>query len=182
VRNALYAQLQQLAGQQLQKKFAANEVEAVQPTYVTKVVPDTPVGVQENQVRVQVSVSATVLVYNVATARQVAEQLLSKQATILLDAPYHLKGSLVVNTPAVVQQGSNRLIYLSVSVRGLWIYIPSSQQLNAWLQSIKGATPTLAKAYLVSQPGVAAVQIQLPFGMDHLPVSVERIKIVVVNG
>jgi len=32
--------------------------------------------------------------------------------------------------------------------RGLWIYIPSSQQLNAWLQSIKGATPTLAKAYL----------------------------------
>lgn len=181
VRNALYAQLQQLAGQQLQKKFAANEVEAVQPTYVTKVAPDKPVGAQENQVRVQVSVSATVLVYNVATARQVAGQLLSKQATILLDSPYHLKGSLVVNTPVVVQQGSNRLIYLSVSVRGLWIYIPSSQQLNAWLQSIKGATPTLAKAYLTSQPGVAAVQIQLPFGMDHLPVSVERIKIVVVN-
>ncbi len=181
VRNALYAQLQQLAGQQLQKKFAANEVEAVQPTYITKVVPDKPVGAQENQVRVQVSVSATVIVYNVATARQVAEQLLSKQATILLDTPYHLKGSLVVNTPAVVQQGSNRLIYLSVSVRGLWIYMPSSQQLKAWLQSIKGATPTLAKAYLASQPGVAVVQIQLPFGMDHLPVSVERIKIVVVN-
>jgi len=181
VRNALYAQLQQLAGQQLQKKFAANEVEAVQPTYATKVVPDKPVGAQENQVRIQVSVSATVLVYNVAMARQVAEQLLSKQATILLDTPYHLKGSLVVNTPAVVQQGSNGLIYLSVSVRGLWIYMPSSQQLNAWLQSIKGATPTLAKAYLASQPGVAVVQIQLPFGMDHLPVSVERIKIVVVN-
>src|SRR5713226_3398600 len=182
VRNALYAQLQQLAGQQLQKKFAANEVEAVQPTYATKVVPDKSVGAQENQVRIQVSVSATVLVYNVAMARQVAEQLLSKQATILLDTPYHLKGSLVVNTPAVVQQGSNGLIYLSVSVRGLWIYMPSSQQLNAWLQSVKGATPTLAKAYLASQPGVAVVQIQLPFGMDHLPVSVERIKIVVVNG
>jgi len=181
VRNALYAQLQRLAGQQLQKKFAANEVEAVQPTYSTTVVPDKPVGAQGDQVRVQVSVSATVVVYNVATARQIAEQLLSKQATILLDAPYHLKGPLVVSTPTVVQQGSNRLIYLSVSVRGLWIYVPSSQQLGAWLQSIKGATPILAKAYLTSQPGVAAVQIQLPFGMDHLPVSVERIKIVVVN-
>ncbi len=181
VSHELYTQLQQRALQQLQKQFAANEVEDAQPTYVTKVVSDSLVGAQENQVRVQVSVSASVLVYNRAMARQLAKQLLSKQAIILLDSNYQLKGSPAVSTPVIVQPGSHGLIYLSVSVHGLWIYKLSSQQINSWLQSIKGATPTLAKAYLSSQPGIAGVQIQLPFGTDHLPVSVDSIKIVLVN-
>jgi len=181
VSNELHTQLQQRALQQLQKQFAANEVQDAQPTYVTKVVSDSLVGAQENQVRVQVSVSASVLVYNRAMARQLAKQLLSKQAIILLDSNYQLKGSPAVSTPVIVQSGSHGLIYLSVSVHGLWIYKLSSQQINSWLQSIKGATPTLAKAYLTSQPGIAGVQIQLPFGTDHLPVSVDSIKIVLVN-
>jgi len=181
VSNELHTQLQQRALQQLQRQFAANEVEDAQPTYVTKVVSDSLVGAQENQVRVQVSVSASVLVYNRAMARQLAKQLLSKQAIILLDSNYQLKGSPAVSTPVIVQPGSHGLIYLSVSVHGLWIYKLSSQQINSWLQSIKGATPTLARAYLTSQPGIAGVQIQLPFGTDHLPVSVNSIKIVLVN-
>jgi serine/threonine protein kinase len=181
VRNALIAQLQRQALQQLQKEFAANEVEAAQPRYVTKVVSDSTPGTQVDEVRVQVSVSATAFVYNLATVRHVAAQLLNKQATMLLDSNYLLKGAPAIANPTVVQQGDNGIIYLSVQARGLWMYILSTQQIGQWQQSIKGATPTLAKTYLVSQSGVAGVQIQLPFGADHLPASVDQIKIVLVN-
>jgi hypothetical protein len=73
------------------------------------------------------------------------------------------------------------VIYLSVAVRGLWIYNFTDQQISTWLQSIKGATPTLASTYLTSQQGVSSVQIQLPFGADHLPISPDQIQIVFVN-
>ncbi len=92
-----------------------------------------------------------------------------------------MKGAPIVANPVVVQQGGNGVIYLSVPAHGLWMYTFSSQQIEQWQQSIKGATPTLAKTYLVSQPGVAVVQIQLPFGADHLPVSIDQIKVVLVN-
>jgi hypothetical protein len=81
----------------------------------------------------------------------------------------------------VVQQSQNGIIYLSVSAHGLWIHKFSSQQIGQWQQSIKGATPVLAKTYLVTQPGVSNVEIQLPFGADHLPASVDQIRIVLVN-
>jgi len=181
VRSALFAQLQRQALLQLQRQFAANEVEAAQPSYVTKVAPDNPPGTQVDVVKAQVSVSATIVMYNVATARQVAAQLLNKQAPALLDNAYHLKGSLTIANPVVVQQGKNGVVYLSVSASGLWMYTLSFQQISQWQQSIKGATPTLASAYLVSQPGVAGVKIQLPFGADHLPSSIDQIKIMLVN-
>jgi len=83
-----------------------------------------------------------------------------------------------VTTLRVVQQGQNGLIYLSVSVQGHWMYAFSVQQLSQWRQSIKGASSALALAYLNAQAGVVAVRIQLPFGSDHLPTSVDQIKIV----
>ena len=181
VRNALFQQLQRQALQQLQKQFAANEVESAQPIYVSKVVSDSEPGTQADEVKVQVSVSATAFVYNIVTARQVAEQLLYKQATVLLDSNYQLKGAPTIANPVIVQQGSKGVIYLSISAHGLWMYTISSQQISQWQQSIKGATPTLARTYLVSQAGVADAQIQLPFGADHLPVSVDQIKIALVN-
>ncbi len=181
VRNALVAQLRQQVLPQLQKLIATNEVEAAQPIYTTKVVSDSPTGTQVDEVKVQVNILATAVVYNVAMARQVAEQLLTKEALIQLDSNYQLKGAPIVANPVVVQQGGNGVIYLSVPAHGLWMYTFSSQQIEQWQQSIKGATPTLAKTYLVSQPGVAVVQIQLPFGADHLPVSIDQIKVVLVN-
>ncbi len=181
VRNALLAQLQRQALLQLQKQFAANEVEAGQPMYITRVVSDSAPGIQVDGVRVQVSVSATAIVYNQTTARLVAAQLLNKQATLQLDSDYHLKDVLTIGNPVVVQQGQVGIIYLSVSVHGIWIHTFSSQQIGQWQQSIKGATPMLAKTYLDTQPGVANVQIRLPFGADHLPASVDQIRIVLVN-
>ncbi len=181
VKNALIVQLQRQALQQLQKQFATNEVEVAQPIYVTRVVPDSAPGTQVDMVKVQVSEAATTFVYNIATARQVAAQLLQKQATMQLDNNYLLKGALIIASPVIVQQGDKGIVYLSVSAHGLWIHTLSSQQVSQWKQSIKGATPTLAKTYLVSQPGVASVVIQLPFGADHLPASVDQMKFVLVN-
>jgi serine/threonine protein kinase len=181
VTNALIGQLQQQALQQLQKQFTTNEVEVAQPILATSVVPDNVPGTQVDEVKVQVSVTARTFVYNLATARQVAAQLLHKQAKLLLDNNYLLKGTLAVANPVIVQRGENGISYLSVSASGLWMYTLPSQQISQWQQSIKGATPTLAKTYLVSQPGVASVELQLPFGSDHLPASVDQIKIVLVN-
>ncbi len=181
VRNALFVQLQRQALQQLQKQFATNEVEAGQPIYVTRVVSNSVPGTQVDEVKVQVIVSAMGYVYNVATARQVAAQLLNKQAAILLDGNYLLKGVLTIANPVIVQQSNYGIIYLSVSARGLWMHTFSSQLLSQWKQSIKGATPTLTKAYLAAQAGVAGIEIQLPFGADHLPASVDQIRIVLVN-
>jgi hypothetical protein len=181
VKATLNTQLQQQALRQLQNQMVAGEQTAGQTVYTTKVSSDNPVGAQADHVKVQVSVLARSLVYNVETAHQVAEQLLSKQASQTSGKNYRLKGSPSFTDPTGVQPAQNDVIYLSVAVRGVWIYNFTDQQINAWLQSIKGATPTLASTYLTSQRGVSSVQIQLPFGTDHLPMSVEQIQVVFVN-
>lgn len=181
VKNALIVQLERQALQQVQKQFVTNEVEVAQPIYATRVVPDSAPGTQVDVVKVQVSVAATTFVYNIATAHQIAAQLLQKQAIMQLGNDYLIKGAPIIANPVIVQQGNNGIIYLSISAHGLWIHTLSSQQISQWRQSIKGATATLAKTYLVSQPSVASVVIQLPFGADHLPASVDQIKFVLVN-
>ncbi len=159
----------------------ANEVMAGKPTYTVIVSSNYPVGGQVDQVQVQVSVSAAVSVYNRYTASHMAAQLLNEDALQTLGGNYQPQGMPFVATPRVVQQGKNGLVYLSVSAQGLWVYAFSPQQVSQWRQSIKGATPALALAYLNAQPGVVAVRIQLPFGADHLPLSVDQIKVVLVD-
>jgi serine/threonine protein kinase len=181
VKNVLYAQLQKKALVQLQKQFASNEVEVGQIRYITRVVSDSSPGIQVDGVNVQVRVSATGFVYNLTTARLVAAQLLQKQAELQLDSNYLLKDVPIIGNPVVVQKGQKGIIYLSISARGIWIHTFSSQQIRQWQQSIKGATPILATTYLDTQPGVTDVQIRLPFGTDHLPASVDQIRIVLVN-
>ena len=181
VKNALFVQLQKKEMVQLQNQFAANEVEAGQPTYITRVLSDSAPGKQADGVNVQVSISATTFVYNRGTARLVTAQLLQKQAEVQLDGNFLLKDVPKIGNPVVVQQGQMGIIYLSVSARGNWIHGFPREQIGQWQQSIKGATPILAKTYLDAQPGVANVQIRLPFGADHLPVSVDQIRIVLVN-
>jgi hypothetical protein len=92
-----------------------------------------------------------------------------------------LKDVPTIGNPVVVQKGQMGIIYLSVSARGIWIHMFSSHQIGQWQRSIKEATPMLAKTYLDSQPDVANVQIRLPFGADHLPASVNQIRIVIEN-
>ena len=181
IRDALNPHLQQQVAQQLQKQLQENEALAGNPTYTTTVTSNYPVGAQVNQVQVQVRVSATGSVYNRFTASHMAAQLLSSEAMQTLGNNYQPQGIPAVATPRVVQQGKNGLVYLSVSTHGVWVYTFSSQQLAQWRQSMKGATSALALAYLNAQSGVEAVRIQLPFGADHLPSSVDQIKIVLAD-
>jgi serine/threonine protein kinase len=182
VRNAVLTQLQNQALAQIQKQFGTNEVEARQPSYTTRIVSDNIPGTQVDEVNVQVSVTATAFVYNQTIARLVAAQLLHYQAALQLGSQYQLKDVLTIGNPEVIQQGQKGTIYLSVSVQGIWIHTFSSQQIGQWQQSIKGATPILAKTYLDTQTGVTSVQIRLPFGDDHLPTSVDQIRIIVEDG
>jgi serine/threonine protein kinase len=182
VRNALYAQLQKQAKAQLQQQIANNEAEAGQPIYTSRVVSDSAPGTAVSEVNVQVSVSASTVVYNQTTVRLVAAQLLDKQAQTQLGIHYGLKDVPTIGNPVVVQRGKMGVVYLSVLTTGTWIYTISSQEITQWQQSIKGATPMLAETFLDTQQGVKSAQIRLPFGADHLPTSIDQIRIVLVNG
>ena len=96
-------------------------------------------------------------------------------------ANYHLKGTVNVDPPAVISLAQKATVYLSISAQGLWVYNLNQQQVDAWRASIKGTTPQLAKAFLLTQAGVADVQIQMPFGADHLPTSPDEIQMVLMN-
>lgn len=181
VKNALYARLQEQAAALLQKQIAHNEEETGQLTYTEKIVADSAPGTETNEVNVQVSVTANVFVYDQTTARLVVVQLLNKQAQTQLGIHYGLKDIPTIGNPAVVQQGQMGIVYLSIAARGMWVYTFSPRQIAQWQQSIKGATPMLADTFLDAQQGVKVVQIRLPFGADHLPSSIDQIKIV-VNG
>ncbi|MGH2493741.1 MAG: serine/threonine protein kinase [Ktedonobacteraceae bacterium] len=181
VSNALIPGLEKQALQEIQSQVAANEVRAASPSFTVQTSSNQPVGVRANTVNVQVSVTASVTVYNTQSARQVAQQLLGEKAVQSLGTNYSLKDPLVVANPVITSQEKNGVIYLSVSVHGLWFYQITQQQTNQWRQSIKGATPQLARAFITTQPGVTDAQITLPFGTDHLPTSVDQIQIVLVN-
>jgi serine/threonine protein kinase len=181
VKKGLSPRLQQQVLQQLQRQLSTNEVMVGQPTYTTRVSSDQPVGTQADRVLVTVTESGMAMVYDHEVARQMAAQLLSQKAMQTLGNNYQLHGTISMGTPPVVQQGQDGLLFLDVSVHGFWVYTLSPLQWNQWRQSIKGATAAAAIAYLNSQPGVAAVQIRLPFGTDHLPSSVDQIEIVVTN-
>ena len=81
----------------------------------------------------------------------------------------------------VVETARNGIVYLSVSMHEVWMYVFSTQQIDKWKQNMRGATSVAAIAYLNQQPGVAAVQIHLPFGSDHLPASLDQIKVVLAD-
>lgn len=181
VLKALSPALQQQALQKLQGQLASGEVEAGHPSISTRESSNPPVGAQASTVTVQVFLTAQVMAYHTQVARQMAEELIMSQAEQQLGNNYQLKNPLAIAAPVFNSQKPGGLVYLSVSVSGLWLYNLTQQEVDGWRQSIKGATVQLAETYINSQPGVASVKIQLPFGTDHLPVSIDQILIVLVN-
>jgi len=180
-KNALTTRLQSQVAQQFRKQLSSDEIMAGQPTYDGAVSSDSPVGTQADQLRVSVTLTGRIVVYSRNVVNHIAAQLLHQQATKTLGSPYLLQGTPIIDTPNVVQQGNDGLIYLSVSVHGLWVYPLSQDQMRQWRQTIKGATVEAALAYIRIQTGVGAVQVELPNGTDHLPLSVDDINIVLVS-
>ncbi len=181
VRNALLPNLQHRLDQQLQKQLTSDEISVGKPRYSTTVSADNPVGTQADQVQVTITSTGSIATYNRSTVSHTAVQLLDKQAEQTLGKTYKPQGAPSIGTLSVVGSTPNGIIYLSVPVHGTWVYALSPQQMNTWPQYIKGATSAAALAYLSTQPGVAGVEIRLPFGADHLPTSMDDIRIVLVG-
>jgi hypothetical protein len=181
VKSALSTKLQSQVAQKLQKELTTDEVMVGSPVYGVSVSASTPVGTQVDKVTVLVEITGSVTTYNSNVASRTAEQLLSRQAIQTLGDSYQLQGLPSVSTPLVVDPGKDGIVYLSVSVHGTWVYTLTPQQMSQWRQFIKGATSQAALAYINTQTGVAAVQIHLPFGTDHLPTSVDDIRVVLVS-
>ncbi len=180
--NALRSRLQQSALIQLLKQLHTGEVLVALPNYSTAISSNNHAGAQASQVTVQVQVTATGIAYNHNLLDQLVAQLLSSEATQTLGSSYQPHGLPSIDVPRLVQQGKNGVAYLSVTAHGAWVYSFTSGQINQWRQTIKGATSEAALAFLSQQTGVAAVQIHLPFGADHLPTSTDQIRIVVQPG
>lgn len=178
--NALMTRLQNQVHVQLQQQLKKNEVMAGQIAYTTNVSPDNPVGTQANQVNVKVSITGTVTVYDQTQATGMAAQLLRAQAAQSLDRNFQLQGNISTAAPGA-QAGNDGSAFVSVSVHGVWAYVFSTQQIGRWQQTVRGATSAAALAYLNTQPGIASVQISLPFGSDHLPDTLDDIKVVKVD-
>ena len=182
VNASLQPALEQQITQQFQKQLAANEVMVSKPSYKEETDSSIPVNGQAEQVQVTIKVQGSVTVYNRATSEQLAAQLLSQHVTKELGKAYKQQGPVsIVGTP-VQNGGTDSLIYLSITVRSVWVYVLTFAQTKQWQQAIKGATSTVARAYLRRQPGIASANIHLPFNTNYLPTSVGQIKIVVQTG
>lgn len=179
VQKTLAPGLEQQLLMQLGKQLAAGEVIAGQPAYQVNVTANHSPGVQADQVQVMVNVTGKATVYNRSAASVMAIQLLSQQAAQSLDKAFQLQGAPTITLPSSIDGSKGDMVYLSVSARGLWVYKFTAEQMSQWQQSIKGATMAAAAAYLKGQPGIASSSIQLPFNTDHLPSTVEDIKVVV---
>jgi serine/threonine protein kinase len=181
VKNALTSSLQTTAQQKISNEIQSDEMQVGTPTYSTSVTSDHQVGDQTAQVTVTVTVTATVLTYNVRTARDLAQQLLNREAMQSLGTSYHSTGHIMTTGPTIEQQGDNGRLELKISLNCLWAYTVTSQTEEQWRQVIKGASIALAQSYLSTRPGITKAQIQLPFNTNTLPMNDAQIVFVVLQ-
>jgi len=180
VQTSLQPRLQRQVQQELQKMVQSDEEMAGPPDYQVSVTENNPVGAQTEMVQVTVKVDGTIAVYNRTLATRTAIQLLRAQAIQTLDSNYQLQGDLSASAPTMAA-GKDGIIYVSITVHGLWVYTLLPQRMDQWRQAVKGATSAAALAYLKAQPGITAVHIDLPFGADHLPTSSNDINVVTLG-
>ncbi len=179
VKGTLQEDLKKKASGQIKKGLSGREVLSDQIAYDIEATPDHQDGDQANEVQVRVKVTARAVAYDKDNATQLAIALLNAKANQELGNAYGaLQGTNpVASQPQVVQRGGKNQLYLNVSVHGTWSYRLTQEQVTQWRQDLKGTQLKVAESYLKSQPGVAGVQIRLPFGSDHLPGATESIEI-----
>ncbi|MBA2679963.1 MAG: protein kinase [Ktedonobacteraceae bacterium] len=178
VQTTISPRLQRQLSMQTQKQIVPDEVIVGQTNFkITKVSSDRAVNDTVDTVTVSVNAEASTTVYRHSVVEQAAVVLLNRQAARTLSSAYQLQDKpTLVGIPSV-QSSKDGIVHLNVSVRGTWVYAFTDQQLKQFRTPIKGATADLAKTYLKTQSGIANVDVRLPFGMDHLPNSVDDITI-----
>jgi hypothetical protein len=176
---SLISKLEQSLQQQLKQQLQKDELMGGTPELKTEASPDHQAGDVADQVSMTVTINASVGAYKRTDATSLAGQLLRAQAIQSLESSYQLQGELAIGQPNA-QSGKDGVVYVNINAKGTWGYILNEQTRASWLQSIRGSTSDAALAYLSARPGIASVQITLPFGADHLPASTNDIRIVVV--
>jgi serine/threonine protein kinase len=174
--SALTAKLEQELTRQLQQQIGSGESMVGTPQFHVNATTDPSVNTQSANVKVEVKVSASAILYKKDVAIQTAMVLLNSQAINQLGSSYHLQGKQSV-TSFTAQSSTNNTVYLNVSVSGIWTYSFTDAQIKQLRDPIRGATRDVALTYLQSQTGVGSVDIHLPFGTDHLPDNINNIDI-----
>jgi serine/threonine protein kinase len=180
-RNALVPRLEQRIVQQIKQRITPDDQLAGDPIYSIVINANSPLGSPVDRAQVSVNIAGVAISYSGSLASQIAVQLLSKQAIQSLDSNYYAQGNATIVGKPAIQAGQNGTIYISLQVRGTWIYQHSSKQIGQWIDALRGATTAAAEAYLKAQPGIANIQISLPFGADRLPNSYNQIDVVLVK-
>ena len=181
VKTDLVPRLRQQLEQQFQKKLSSGEVLGIQPHYDVSITPEQPIGTTTDQVKIDVTITGNALAYNKDQATHIAAQLLTTEAQHSLGTNYTLHDQVSQVGTTSVKAGQNNALYLNIQVHGQWIYNFSQSQIASWPTNLKGSTSTTALAYLNQQPGVARVELRLPFNSDHLPTETDQIKIIIIS-
>ncbi|TMC22927.1 MAG: hypothetical protein E6J34_04680 [Chloroflexi bacterium] len=185
-KDALTLRLEQQIQQNMQQQLQKNERLAKTPIYTVNSTAGPDVGTASDQVQITVTIAATAIAYDYNSATSIVYRLLNQEvqeqkANQKLDQAFQLQDTPTLINEPKIDLGQNGVIYLSISVRGLWVYKLTPEQLTRWIPYIKGASSDASYAYLKTQPGVANVDIRLAFGTDHLPSNVNDIHVLLIN-
>lgn len=129
-------------------------------------------------VTVQVTVTCSEEVYDYATLRQLAGNLLSTRAASdpNLGTAYSLTGQITVNVHSANTNNVTNEIALDVQARGVWAYAFSPPRLRQLASLIAGKSQAEARTLLLQQAGITGAQFSSP---GSLPGNVDEIRVVV---
>jgi hypothetical protein len=129
-------------------------------------------------VTVTVAITCKEEVYNQQAALAMAASLLTTQASTDLGPNYKLTGNIVTGVTRVTVIDTKGTVAILVRATGVWVYQFSDTVLRGFANHIANMNNQVAKNYLMSQPGVSAVNINNPNG-NTLP-DAAHIKFVIV--
>ena len=163
----------------LQKQVHSNE-QAVPNTLkcTSAVSANHAAGVHAPNVTVIVSVTCKEEVYDEQAALSMAASLLAKQASTDLGPNYALTGNIVSAVTRVTVVDTKGTLAILVQAEGVWVYQFSNSVLQGFTNHIANMSNQDAINYLMSQPGVKAVNIDNP--NDSTLPDASHIKIVIV--
>jgi hypothetical protein len=138
-------------------------------------------GDKATSVTVTVSFTCTGEVFDHDTSMTLAANLLNAQASNKLGPGFALVGKITTKLTNVTSQGAQQKgIGLTIAAQGLWVYQFSDAQKQAFAKLIIGKGKKEANELLLTQAGVAKVDIQITGGTrDSLPFDVSRVNIIV---
>jgi hypothetical protein len=176
----LVAPATQEARDALLAQVHADERLVASPTCTPGIRPSVPaLGHAVPQMRVAVAVTCSAESYRWPDALQRGTSLFARQEASALGAPYRLESPISLDGTAGVTQGSKRgELFVSLPLRGQWVYQIDRAALSRLLPHLVGKTWVQAQAMLQGVPGVSRVELRpgedtLPSNVAYITLSVE---------